>query len=90
MAAYYTSAEGDIQPGVLKHELKKVLPDYMVPSYYVQLQAFPLNANGKIDRHQLPKPSEQNLAAVGAYVAPKNDKEQAILSIWLEKLGVQK
>ncbi|CAM5796677.1 amino acid adenylation domain-containing protein [Brevibacillus borstelensis] len=90
LAAYYTSAEGDIQPGVLKHELKKVLPDYMVPSYYVQLQAFPLNANGKIDRHQLPKPSEQNLAAVGAYVAPKNDKEQAILSIWLEKLGVQK
>ncbi|MDI4662682.1 non-ribosomal peptide synthetase, partial [Cobetia sp. BMC6] len=88
LAAYYTSAKGNIPPGALKHELKKVLPEYMVPSYYVQVQAFPLNANGKIDRQQLPKPTERDLASAGAYVAPKNDREQAILSIWREKLGV--
>lgn len=90
LAAYYTSAKGSIPPGALKHELKKLLPEYMVPSYYVQVQAFPLNANGKIDRQQLPKPTERDLASAGAYVAPKNDREQAILSIWREKLGVQK
>ncbi|USG66581.1 amino acid adenylation domain-containing protein [Brevibacillus ruminantium] len=90
LAAYYTSTDGPMEPGRLKHALKKGLPDYMVPGYYVPLETFPLNANGKIDRHQLPKPTEEHLAVTGAYVAPKNEKEQAIVSIWLEKLGVQK
>jgi len=68
----------------LRRELKERLPEYMVPSAFVFLRAFPLTPNGKIDRKSLPAPEIQSTA--GPYVAPRNRAEEVVAGIWAEAL----
>ncbi|MBA1228906.1 amino acid adenylation domain-containing protein [Pseudomonas viridiflava] len=65
----------------LRSELLKHLPEYMVPSAFVSLDALPLTSNGKLDRRALPAPGQDSLASK-AYEAPKGDTEEAIAEIW--------
>ncbi|RMR60974.1 non-ribosomal peptide synthetase [Pseudomonas cichorii] len=71
----------------LRARLIKRLPEYMVPSAFVQLDAMPLTANGKLDRRALPAPGQDSLAS-RAYEAPQGEVEQAIARIWQELLHV--
>ncbi|MBX8531240.1 amino acid adenylation domain-containing protein [Pseudomonas cichorii] len=71
----------------LRARLIKRLPEYMVPSAFVQLDAMPLTANGKLDRRALPAPGQDSLAS-RAYEAPLGEVEQAIARIWQELLHV--
>jgi acyl carrier protein len=61
------------------------LPDYMVPGAVVILDQLPLSANGKVDRAALPEPGD-TASAEEAYVAPRNETEEAIAAIWAEVL----
>jgi acyl carrier protein len=65
------------------------LPDAMLPSALVRLDALPLSANGKIDRKALPQP---DMAAQSgrAYTAPRNAAEETLVGIWQEVLGIEK
>ena len=74
LCGYFTAKE-KINISALKTELIKDLPDYMVPTYFVQLEDMPLNHNGKIDRKALPKP---NTELEETYVEPANDIEEKI------------
>ncbi|HKP12284.1 MAG TPA: amino acid adenylation domain-containing protein, partial [Blastocatellia bacterium] len=77
--------------GDLKDYLKQQLPDYMVPSTYVVLEAMPLSRNGKIDRNALPAPGEHNrVGEAVAYVEPQTELEQEIAEVWKELLGVER
>ncbi|MCF3578480.1 amino acid adenylation domain-containing protein, partial [Planktothrix agardhii] len=71
----------------LKANLKKLLPDYMVPSAFVVLDAFPLTPNGKIDRRALPAP---DLEGKGEYIAPRNPIEKKLAQIWAEVLKLER
>ncbi|MEM9004048.1 MAG: amino acid adenylation domain-containing protein [Cyanobacteria bacterium P01_F01_bin.86] len=72
----------------LRHFLKTKLPEYMVPSAFVVLDAFPLTPNGKVDRRALPEPDRQSgLEAI--YVAPETSIEQDIAAIWRELLQLE-
>jgi amino acid adenylation domain-containing protein len=62
------------------------LPGYMVPSAYVVLAAFPLTANGKIDRAALPAPADRPAAEV--LVAPRTQEEEVLAAIWAGVLGL--
>ncbi|MBX8513358.1 amino acid adenylation domain-containing protein [Pseudomonas cichorii] len=73
----------------LRARLIKRLPEYMVPSAFVQLDAMPLTANGKLDRRALPAPGQDSLAS-RAYEAPLGEVEQAIARIWQELLHVDR
>jgi amino acid adenylation domain-containing protein len=64
------------------------LPEYMVPSAFVELAALPLTPSGKVDRRALPAPEAGLLARDAAYVAPESDAERLIAEIWSELLGV--
>ncbi|MCU1734442.1 MULTISPECIES: non-ribosomal peptide synthase/polyketide synthase [unclassified Pseudomonas] len=72
----------------LKAHLKANLPDYMVPTHLIVLDAMPLTANGKLDRKALPKPDAALLQ--GDYVAPVSELEQQLAAIWAEVLKVEK
>ncbi|WP_432760418.1 amino acid adenylation domain-containing protein [Pseudomonas entomophila] len=69
----------------LREALAAQLPDYMVPSRIVRLDALPLNPNGKVDRKALPEPG----ASERRHVAPRTPVEQALAAIWQEVLEVE-
>ncbi len=86
LAAYVSAKDGQaLEPVRLREQLGRQLPDYMVPSVIVALEALPLNANGKVDRKALPEPA---FAASAAYEAPQGETEQVLAAIWAEVLGV--
>ena len=84
----YVLARGEIEVMELRAHLAQQLPQYMVPGAFVVLDAFPLNANGKLDRNALPKPDSQAVAA-RAYAAPQGAIEQALAAIWSGMLGIE-
>ena len=89
ICAYVVTAEGDnaAQYDVeqCRAELKKELPDYMVPSYFVTVDHLPVNSNGKLDRRALPEPERSSKAAA---VAPRNETEAKLVQVFSEVLGV--
>ncbi|MEG4885837.1 amino acid adenylation domain-containing protein [Microcoleus sp. F8-D3] len=64
-------------------DLKQKLPEYMVPSAFVLLEALPLLPNGKVDRRSLPAPEKSAIAAVRSPV------EEMVAGIWSEVLGIE-
>ncbi len=83
----YVSLNAEIAEGLLKERLGQALPDYMVPSAIVVLDALPLTANGKVDRKALPEPE---MASAQEYEAPQSELEETLAGIWAEVLGVER
>ena len=69
----------------LRNYLHTQLPDYMVPSAIIALPKLPLNANGKVDRHALPKPEDIKVHEREA-IAPQTPSEEVVAAIWSEVL----
>ncbi|HEX7641673.1 MAG TPA: amino acid adenylation domain-containing protein, partial [Burkholderiaceae bacterium] len=80
-----SEAPEDLAAELASH-LKGRVPDYAVPGAFVMLAAFPLNANGKIDRRQLPVPDESAYART-QYVAPATPLEERLAALWRANLG---
>jgi amino acid adenylation domain-containing protein len=74
----------------LRRFLKEKLPDYMVPTAFLMLDALPLTTNGKVDRRVLPEPGRITPELETPYVAPRTEVESAIVAIWKEVLHVEK
>jgi thioesterase domain-containing protein len=68
--------------------LRQKLPDYMIPSAFMVLDAFPLTPNGKIDHRSLPAPESSWLEAERDYREPGDSLELQIVKIWENLLGV--
>jgi amino acid adenylation domain-containing protein len=70
--------------------LRSKLPEYMVPSAFVMLDALPLTANGKVDRAALPLPEHAEQTTANAYVAPRTPVEAELASLFSQVLGVDR
>ncbi|HEV3049932.1 MAG TPA: amino acid adenylation domain-containing protein, partial [Longimicrobium sp.] len=79
---------GDGEAGALREHLLRELPEYMVPSAFVFLDALPLTPNGKLDRKALPAPDFA--PAKARYVAPRTPTEEALAEIWAETLRLER
>ncbi|HYH80877.1 MAG TPA: amino acid adenylation domain-containing protein, partial [Longimicrobium sp.] len=79
---------GAAEADALRAHVGRSLPDYMVPSAFVQLDALPLTPNGKLDRKALPAP-EGSSYATRAYEAPRTEAERKVAAAWAEVLGVE-
>ncbi|MBN3575976.1 class I SAM-dependent methyltransferase, partial [Vibrio neptunius] len=71
----------------LESFLSSSLPDYMVPSAFMCLPNFPTTINGKLDRRALPLPS---FSSSDDYVAPRNDLESKLCTLWAEELRIER
>jgi acyl carrier protein len=91
LVAYVVGEAGRTpRAGELREYLLGRLPDYMVPSAFVMLDALPLTPNGKVDRRALPAPDASRDALSAGYVAPRSAAEQVMAELWSEVLGVER
>ncbi|MFD2170023.1 amino acid adenylation domain-containing protein [Tumebacillus lipolyticus] len=73
--------------GELRSAIKAQLPDYMMPSAFVQLEAMPLTPNGKIDRKALPAPESFASERETPFLPPRNSTEMALVRLWEDLLN---
>ena len=86
----YIVPEGTHAPPVpeLRRILGDKLPDYMLPSAFIRLDALPLTATGKVDRRALPAPGRARPALKSAFVAPRTSLEEKLAQLWAVMLGL--
>jgi acyl-coenzyme A synthetase/AMP-(fatty) acid ligase/acyl carrier protein len=86
----YVTADGAVDIDLLRAFLMQRLPQYMVPSTIVVVDALPLTANGKVDVRALPAPETARPSLSVAYRPPRTETERAVTRIWTEVLGVDR
>lgn len=87
LAAYITRKDPDqpLSPMLVRRFVQERLPEFMVPATVTLLDEIPLTANGKVNRHTLPKPDMSTNRE--SYVAPRTPLEVALVEVWSEILG---
>ena len=88
LAAYYIPSKLFTRETAKKY-LSWKLPDYMIPSIWVEMQSLPLTANGKIDKNALPEPREEDILSK-EYVTPGTDQEIRLAAVWQDVLRVNR
>src|SRR5438270_9582581 len=92
LVAYLLPADAEARPPVseLRTHLQAMLPQYMVPTVFVEVQAWPLTPNGKIDRRTLPAPERVRPQQGKAFEEPMTAAEHLLADIWSQLLGLDK
>jgi acyl-CoA synthetase (AMP-forming)/AMP-acid ligase II len=91
LVAYIVTDDGQkLSVGELRRFLQETLPEYMIPSAFIALQALPLLPNGKVDRRALPLPDQSRPELEQDYVAPRSEAERIIAAVWKSALRVEK
>ena len=91
LVAYVVSRKGhEVVHSNLRRHLKTRLPDYMIPSAFVIVDALPLNPNSKLDQRALPAFDLALRQPHQDYIAPRNELEENLVKIWTEVLKVEK
>jgi amino acid adenylation domain-containing protein len=81
------AGEGTVNPSALRAELSRTLPDFMVPTVFVRLDALPRTSTGKVDRQALPA-VEESQKREREYLAPRTLLEEHVAGLWAEVLGL--
>ncbi|MDR6226882.1 non-ribosomal peptide synthetase [Desmospora profundinema] len=84
----YLVAAGEWQVSELRRHMAESLPDYMIPAHFVEVEALPLNPNGKLDRRALPEPGVAKTEQ--AFVPPATAAEKLLVEVWQNVLGVER
>ncbi|MBK8552372.1 MAG: AMP-binding protein [Ignavibacteria bacterium] len=86
LAAYIVPKE-KFDKEAISSFLKDILPEYMMPSFFVEMERMPLMSNGKINRKALPDPEMSELLS-GQLTSPRNEAEIILAEIWQDLLGL--
>jgi polyketide synthase PksJ len=73
----------------LRNELRRQIPEYMIPSGFIMLDQLPFTVNGKVDRKALILMSDGERVTSSAYMAARNRTEEVVTAIWHEVLGLR-
>jgi len=88
LCAYFVAQPGmPVADSVLRAAVARALPDYMMPSVFVALDAMPLTPNGKTDRLGLPLPARDRVRS-RARKAPRSEVERSLATMWADVLGL--
>jgi acyl carrier protein len=90
VAYLLTSRDTAVSPDALRNFLRERLPEYMVPSAFVFLDALPRTPNGKVDYRSLPIPDFESDRLETEFVAPRTPTEEQLANIWQEVLGLER
>ncbi|WP_339218632.1 non-ribosomal peptide synthetase [Paenibacillus sp. FSL H8-0332] len=85
LLCYFTTHDKGIDVDELAEHMRELLPNYMIPAYFMELNEMPLTPNGKIDRRKLPD-VQTKINRTREYTAPRNATEQTLVKIWAEIL----
>jgi len=85
--AFRAVSGANLVPALRQH-LRSTLPEYMIPSAFVPLEALPLTPNGKLDRQALPSPDGARQETATPFVPPATDVERKLAAIFRELLGM--
>ena len=88
LAAYYVAEDASINARSLRDSLAHALPEFMVPTIYIAMDALPVTANGKLDRRALPAPDNRRPELAGVYVPPIGKTEQSVCELFADMLGL--
>ena len=86
LAAYFV-ADNTVTASEIRADLKRKLPEFMVPSYFMKLEELPLTTNGKVDKKSLPVPQAKDQLTNTKTILPTNAFEEKMVSIWKEVLN---
>jgi len=84
LCAYITGTTDDTAG--INTALRSLLPEYMIPSFFINLESLPLTPNGKVDRNRLPLPELFEQKKQTIKTLPENELEQGILNLWKKTL----
>jgi acyl carrier protein len=91
LAAYVVVKDEQAETVSALHDfLRERLPEYMIPSFFIQLAALPLTPNGKVDRRALPAPDQTHLRVRGRFIAPRTPEEETLCALWADLLRVER
>jgi amino acid adenylation domain-containing protein len=90
LVAYVVASGGELTAVDLRRALERDLPDPMIPSAFVFLEALPLTPHGKVDRRSLPAPDSSRPETAAHFVAPRTPLEEEVARVWREVLGVDR
>ncbi|HEU4962803.1 MAG TPA: amino acid adenylation domain-containing protein, partial [Bacilli bacterium] len=88
VAYLVTESKTELTTARLRDALTQVLPEYMIPSYFLFLERMPVTSNGKVDRKALPEPATDVMRST-EYVAPRTETEAELAAIWSAVLDVE-
>jgi hypothetical protein len=88
LVAWYVPDSNDnaLTKEMVHEQLSEVLPEYMIPSVYIEMETLPVTFNGKIDKQALPEPDFR--LHTEEYIVPVTETETLICNIWKELLGL--
>lgn len=84
----YIKASKKIDSLESRYLLEQLLPDYMIPQFFIQLEEYPMTSSGKIDRKSLIEREVEDIDGE-TYVGPRTEIEAAIITLWEELLGIE-
>ena len=84
----YTVGAAEQDTDMLRAGLAQLVPEYMMPSLFVALDALPLTPNGKVDRKALPAPSVPERSVVAQARQPRGEAEQVVCGVFADVLGL--
>ncbi len=95
LVAYYVPRSARTVGAMIAHSelrnlLKERLPEYMIPSFFVELEVLPLTLNGKVDRRALPAPDKTRPELEAVFVAARTPAEERLAAICAEVLGLER
>ena len=88
VAYVVSSTTGELDTNELRRFVQAKLPEYMVPSAIISLEALPVTPNGKVDREALHLPDDISFVRENTYLAPRDTVEYKLVQIWEQLLGV--
>lgn len=93
LVGYYTQADSRdqlVEPKMLRDQLRQELPEFMVPSFLIPVEKFPVTPSGKIDREKLPDPQTSSYELAENIVSPRNETEVLLVNICSSLLGIER